>query len=718
MKQFVKITLALCIFIGQFITNRLPISNDKRGQIKFFLHKHLITFFSNQNLQKSFLNGYLNKNNLTLDGKSKNPHFVKIALKNINLQLSKKPLVSIIIPVHGKINFTLQCLESISANQPKVSYEIIIVNDMSKDNSLSLLKKISGIKIIDNKINLGFLLSCNTAAKKSSGKYIYFLNNDTEVTKGWLDELIFVFNSFDKVGLVGSKLIYPDGKLQEAGGIVWNDGTAWNFGRNQDISLPEYNYIREADYCSGASILIEKDLFFKLGGFDEKYIPAYCEDTDFCFKVRSAGYKVFYQPFSLVVHHEGISHGRNLDSGIKSFQSKNQKTFFREWKNVLAKNYFEPGKQLSFALDKSKIKGRVLIIDHYVPEFDKDAGSRTIFMWIKLLVKLGFGVKLWPQNQKYNQRYAEVFQKMGVEVTYSKNNFDGWMFEHNNFFDFILLSRPEIASKFLGTCRKYSRGQILYYGHDIHHFRIKRELTLNPTDKRLEKSYFAIKAIEESIWSEVDKVITISKNEAEFIDLFLSKKGLQVQIYNVPCFVYDNFFQYKFRGNRKNILFVAGFNHSPNIDAVFWFVKKIFPLILKAHPDIHLNLVGSNPPESVLRLSKNNVHIAGYVTDNKLIEYYQTSRLAVAPLRFGAGVKGKVIEAMYYGLPIVTTSIGAEAINAKLCIADNEVAFAESAIQLISEDKLWKAQSKVGLNYIQKHYSVSAANKVFLSIFR
>ena len=213
---------------------------------------------------------------------------------------------------------------------------MIVVNDCSTDQSREYLEKIEGLRLVNNKRNLGFIYSCNTAAQIAKGQYLYFLNNDTEIMPNALESLLETFQLNERIGVVGSKLIYPTGALQEAGGIIWKDASGWNYGRNQNPYDPKFNFIRSVDYCSGASFLIKSEIFQQLGGFDERFSPAYYEDTDLCFSVRhQLGLEVIYQPKSVIVHHEGISSGTSLNSGVKRYQAINAKKFHAKWSQSL-----------------------------------------------------------------------------------------------------------------------------------------------------------------------------------------------------------------------------------------------------------------------------------------------------------------------------------------------------------------------------------------------
>ncbi|MFL5286769.1 MAG: glycosyltransferase [Rhodopila sp.] len=194
--------------------------------------------------------------------------------------LAEAPLVSIIVPTYGQVDYTLRCLASIARAMPEAPIEVLVVDDAypfpppCSDEPPTPLHLVRGIRLICNETNLGYLRSCNKAAQDARGSYLYLLNNDTQVLPGWLDPMLAPLRARSDAGVVGAKLLYPEGTLQEAGGIIWRDASGWNFGGHEDPSRPVYNYVREVDYCSGAALLIERDLFLRVGGFDERYVPA------------------------------------------------------------------------------------------------------------------------------------------------------------------------------------------------------------------------------------------------------------------------------------------------------------------------------------------------------------------------------------------------------------------------------------------------------------
>jgi len=262
--------------------------------------------------------------------------------KPLAFPLCANPRASIIIPVWNHWEYTARCLQAILANNQGVPYEVIIVDNGSSDKTGEMLARIENVRVIRNPSNSGYVIACNQGAGIARGKYLVFLNNDAEPLKGWLEELLDTAAMDESVGAVGAKLIYPDGLLQEAGGLIFSDGCGWNFGKGDDPSEEIYNVRCEVDYCSGACLLLKKNLFAALGGFDIRYSPAYYEDADICFSLRSTGYKVVYNPKAQVIHHESVTAGTDMSSVFRQGLETNRKKFAEKWKVELSRQDAPP----------------------------------------------------------------------------------------------------------------------------------------------------------------------------------------------------------------------------------------------------------------------------------------------------------------------------------------------------------------------------------------
>src|SRR5680860_14611 len=626
----------------------------------------------------------------------------------IVFEVVKNPKVSIVVPVFNQWHYTYSCLKAILENSREITYEVIIADDASSDETKEISTCIENIVHIRNEHNLGFLLNCNQAAQYAKGQYILFLNNDTNVQTNWLKPLIEVIESDDSIGMVGSKLVYADGRLQEAGGIIWKDASGWNYGHLDDPEKPEYNYVKEVDYISGASIMIRAQLWKEIGGFDKRYVPAYYEDSDLAFEVRKHGYKVVYQPKSVVVHFEGVSHGTNTDSGIKSYQGVNKGKFIEKWCHILEKEHFDNGCNVFNARDRSSAKDVILVVDHYVPHYDKDAGSRTTFQYLRLFTSMNLNVKFIGDNFYRHEPYSSDLQQMGIEILYGswyQDNLEKWLNQNGPQFKYVYLNRPHISVKYVDLVRKYTTAKILYYGHDLHYLREQREFELTH-EKDVLNSSQKWKKLELNLINQCDVTYYPSWIEVEEIKRELPAANVKV----LSPYIYESFNtiqEYK-ADTRQDLLFVGGFAHKPNIDGVMWFINEVFPKVISSLPDMKVYIVGSNPPELIRNLSSQNVIVTGYVTDEQLMEYYSRCRMVVVPLRYGAGIKGKVVEAMYHGLPVITTHTGSEGlikIETVLVVRDSNDEMVQAIVDLYTSNDLLNQLSRASRTYVQENFS-------------
>lgn len=616
---------------------------------------------------------------------------------------SGNPEVSVIIPVHNNAKFTFNCLKSISKNTHG-SFEIVVVDDASDDETPRLLKSVKNLKIIRNSKNQGFIDSCNKGAGASKGKYLLFLNNDTIVTENWCDYLKDAILK-DNVGAVGAKLVYPDGKLQEAGGVIWNDASGWNYGKYEDPDNPEYNFVREADYCSGAVLLVKKDLFEKLGGFDERFKPGYYEDADLCFSIRKLGYRVLYQPKSVIVHFEGATGGTDINTGVKRHQEINRQKFYEKWKDVLENDRYNAG-AVNFLHPVGDCRQRksILIIDRFVPTYDKDAGSFRIWNVLKILSELGHKVTFIGDDLMQHEEYAGMLQQYGVEVVYSPyiQSIHDYLVRRGNSFDVVILSRFHIAATHIPAVKKYcSKAKIFLDTVDLEYLREFRRAAIE-NDENVLKNAQALKTMDFNLAKECDTTLVVSSFER---DIMLKESPLlHVEILSIIHEIYPPTTSFS---ERKNIMFLGGFDHLPNVDAVKYFVQEIFPGIKREIPDIKFYIVGSNPPKEIISLNSDDTIVTGFVKD--LSPYFENCRALVAPLRYGAGVKGKIVEAMAHGLPVVTTTVGTEGMDLtegeNILTADTPEEFARKVVILYNDGILWNKLSDNSLIAIDKKFS-------------
>jgi GT2 family glycosyltransferase len=629
-----------------------------------------------------------------------------------------QPEVSVIIPVYNQLHYTAHCLESLVRVDNRTSFEIVVVDDCSTDDTRAWLKRCRGIKVMRNRRNQGFIGTCNRGAEVARGRWLVFLNNDTRVTDGWLDALVQTFEQHPEAGVVGGRLVFADGSLQEAGGIVFRDGSGWNFGRGDDPDRPEYGFVSEADYVSGACLAISRQLFADLDGFDRHYAPAYYEDTDLCFRVRQRGLKVFYQPASTVIHFEGGTSGTDETAGVKRHQVVNRERFEARWSEVL-RNFPKNPQQHSRSLERGfryrRWPKRALVIDAVTPMPDQDSGSVRMFALLKLLGDLGYRTSFMPDNLSWAGRHSADLQQIGVEVLTAPwlSDPEDWLAEHGTGIDLLIVSRHYVLAPRLKLLRALCpNAKLVFDTVDLHFLREQREAELAGSEAA-RKAATATRKQELELIRATDATLVVSEFERELLAELTpdAEVGVVSNIHSLQ----DPGRPF---AERRDLVFVGGFQHPPNVDAAEWLIDEILPRIRRELPEVELHLIGSKMPESLAQRRASGLRIHGFVAD--LNPYMTGCRVSVAPLRYGAGVKGKVNQAMSHGLPVVATSCAAEGMHTEhgvdVLMADDADSFAREVVRLYRDPELWQTLALGGRANVEQHFSVAAARRAVADV--
>ncbi|HEU4789006.1 MAG TPA: glycosyltransferase [Flavobacterium sp.] len=599
---------------------------------------------------------------------------------------SQNPKVSIIIPFNNQEILTWNCLIHLNRYLTNdVHFEILLVDDNSTENiDFSLIK---GISIHRNIEKLGFLKTINKGIQLAKGEYIYILNNDIEVRENFLKELFFVFENFKNVGAVGSKLTNPNGSIHEAGSVFIKGSNFRQIGANKKAYYPEVNYIVKVDYCSDCSLLFKKlDDNGNLNLFDEQFSPALFEEKDFCFNLKHIQKKeIYYTPFSEVVHYN-----KTYNSSKNSVLFKtNSEKFKTKWKKQLQEI---KATSIGNRIQEKYNNNSIVFFNGIIPEFDKDSGSNRLKEIITSYIELNYHVSLICQYVYKENNYIPSYQKMGVNVFYEHKKFTGfkkYLTDRKIKVSIAWFYGPKQFMTFYKTVKKIiPKAKLVYDMVDIHHLRYKRAIELEPLRISFRNKYLKYKKIEFKASELADFVITISKSEEEYMGLICAKnKIITISNIHYPKISIDETLTFE---ERKEILFI-GSAHTPNVDALYYLYNDIMPLVWNKIPDLKVNIIGT-VNDTIKDIEDPNLVFWGYVEN--IDNFFISNKFMIAPLRYGAGVKGKIGQAFEYYLPVITSSIGAEGMhliqNENALIEDTREGFAEAIIGLYTNKELWK----------------------------
>lgn len=621
------------------------------------------------------------------------------------------PIVSVIVPVHDQFRLTWRCLQSLRVATDGVEAEIIVVDDASSDETTRLPALVAGLRYVRQEVNRHFVLSCNNGARMARGRFLHFLNNDVELQADACRALLATFTANRHAGVVGSKLLFPDGRLQEAGGELRADGVASHVGRGQDPGRPEFSYLRGCDYVSGASLMIPRELFERVGGFDTLFAPAYCEDSDLCLRVRSLGREVLCQPLSVGVHDESASRSPRLDWDKESLVTRNRAVVASRWEDWLRRAALMRGHRV--LPEDVGSTGRCLFIDWRTPRVDTDAGGHAATQEMLALRALGLSVTCATFEMDHGGHHTERLQALGIECVYAPyyGTLESFLARRGADFDVVYAMRYELVERTIEDIRRHApAARLIFNCADVHAIREHRAARLQASlgaagASRDLRNAANTRARELAVMRQSDLVVVYNETEAEYVAANVPDVPVEVLPWSVPAARsvpgWDR---------RRGVGFLGSAVHAPNLDAIDYFVREVWPLARARCADIEFHVYGAgleSRPERPRWEDVPGVKVVGYVPDAE--QAFERHRVFVAPLRFGSGIKGKVVMALSNGVPSVITSVASEGLGVsagrEVAVADDPQAFAELVVSLHQHPDQWSRMSTNALRHAEHAFS-------------
>lgn len=604
-----------------------------------------------------------------------------------------QPAISILIVLWNSAYLTLRCLQALSRANSVNTFELILFDNASTDETASLLGRVDGAKIISHDTNAGFVTGCNSAAAVSSGRALLLLNSDAFVRPGTLDAAIETLEASPDVGAVGGRLIRPDQLLQEAGSIVWRDGSALGYGLRQDSEWYSAMFRRDVDYCSGAFLMTKREVWKRLGGLDERYSPAYYEETDYCMRLREIGLRVVYDPRAVVDHFE---FGSQTSSDWRhEINLRNRKIFRNRHRDTLVREHLPCHPRAVIAARERARPGqrKLLIIDDAPPLRVLGSGFPRMQEIVAGSLAEGWTLALYATN------YPDVdWKDVRSEVTWDVEVIAGrgapdmlaFLDERQGEYDAILVSRPHNMERvqeiirihphlFYGVRLIYD-AEALFSTRDL----LKARITGGPTaaeefDARLDQ--------EIAIAQAADAISCVSRAEAA---AFATRLKATVEVLSYSGALQTDRPDFT---ARSGLLFVGRLleRDAPNWDGLVWFVKHVWPSVRAGLPEATLTIVGLLYRDTS-SISGPGITLAGPQDD--LLPFYRRARVFIAPVRYAAGIPTKIIDATFAGIPVAGTSLMAQQLewtaDREMVAADNPMQLAAGIIELYSDRSKWE----------------------------
>jgi GT2 family glycosyltransferase len=617
-------------------------------------------------------------------------------MSRISFPVVAEPLVSVVMVTHGNWPLVRRALEALQEHTDPV-YEVIVVDSSSPDETPQMLEEeVEEAYVVLSEDNLGFGLGSNLGAEQAQGRYICFLNSDAMVEPGWLEPLLEMLKKDSTVGAVVPMLLNPDGSIQEAGSVVDSVGWTQALGADENPNSFENRFSREIDYGSAACLLIRREDFWAVGGFDRAYGIGYFEDVELSFRLKERGLRTMYEPRSRIVH---VRHGSGKSEHARNLMQANRAIFYERWSDRLGQRPtlmdVAARKRRMISARDAEALDRILVVDDRVPMHDRGSGDPRMARLLRELVEL------WPEarttlaaaDNREAEKYAQPLLDAGVEVVCPPIEWGPWFESRAFHFSAVIVSRSSNIERFDALIRATQPQALRAFDTEALTFRRLERMAQVHGDaegSELRAEAIRVRLLEIGAVQSSAVVFAVTEEEAELIGTLAPEtKTFVLPHYVEPLTEPPGF------ADRSDLIFFGGFlagSGSPNEDAVLRLASEVMPLLWEREPELRLRIVGADPTPAVQALESERIEVVGYVADPNT--WLARARVLVSPIRFAAGINLKLLDAMAAALPFVTTSIGAEglplgALRPHL-VADEPAELADRVHALYADQMLWE----------------------------
>lgn len=619
--------------------------------------------------------------------------------------IAAQPELSVVVVLFNQAGLSRRTLQAL-ADQRGVSFETIVVDNASCDRTSKLLACLHGARVVRNQTNVGFILAARQGAALAKGRYIAFLNSDAILQPGALKATLAAMQADPEIGALGGRVVLTDGDLQEAGNVIFSDGSVGGIGRKEDAFGSAARTARPTDYVSGVFLVTPTSLWKLLGGFDEAYAPAYYEDTDYCVRVWQAGFRVVYEPSVLLEHLES---GSASGDSANALMAHNRVVFYerhRDWleRQSLPQTLSLDGDRWRSPEDVERLP-RVLVIDNEVPHTFKGGGLPRAQLMLQALA--GWPVTaypLWGLHDDWPAVYQSLPGSVEVVLGQGLSGLEAFLERRSGVYDVLLVSRPPNLHALQALrSRRPDLFKSMRLVYDAEALFALRDIAMAGVKKR-PRSREAARALvvqEVALANGAQDVLVVSQRDAQYFEAAGHRTtilghgvGLRRSAPGVRA--------------RAGLLFVGALHSgTPNEDGLMWFMREVMPLLRQRFAVAPiLSVVGVCTSQEVAALAGSDIKILW--TQQDLLPHYDAARVFIAPVRFAGGVPAKVIEAAANGIPVVASALlvrqlqWSEGIDVQS--ARDAPAFAAAIARLLTDDSLWQRQQHSAFDQCARRY--------------